>query len=250
MAEISKRVRAVFFDLDETLLDDDSGMREAVTRTCTTLGKRYPQIEPTQLQSIYLQVSEEWWTSSGNVPRASGSENSNGRDIRLEVWSKALEAYGLSTLHLASEAVDLYSQERRVSYCLFPDAHEVLDALYRRFALGVITNGPPDTQLEKLQVAGIAPYLHVFVVSGELGVGKPHSGIFLAALESAHVAPQDALHVGDSLTSDVAGAKSVGMYAVWVNRKRVARPQNALSPDLEIDSLRDIIPLLAWRETS
>ena len=250
MAEISGRVRAVFFDLDETLLDDDRCMREAVARTCATLAKRYPHIEPTQLEATYVRVAAEWWTSSGSVPRASSSGGSGGRDIRLEVWSKALMIYGLPIQHLAIEATDLYSQERRAGYCLFPDAKEVLHALHQRFILGVISNGPRDTQRQKLDVTGLGAYLDVVVISGELGVGKPDSGIFLEALESAQVTPGEALYVGDSLASDVAGAKGVGMYAAWLNRKKVARPQNTPSPDLEIGTLQDLIPLLASLESS
>ena len=244
MAEISKCVRAVFFDLDETLLDDDRGMREAVARTCATLGKRYPQIKPSQLEATYLRVSEEWWTRSRSVPRSSGRDTSAGKDIRLEVWSKALATYGLPMRNLAIEAVDLYSQERRAGYRLFPDTRDVLGALHRRFILGVITNGPPDTQLEKLRITGIRAYLDVFVVSGELGMGKPDSGIFHKALEIAQTTPREALHVGDSLASDIAGAKSAGMYTVWVNRRKIAKPQDAPTPDVEIDTLRDLVPLL------
>lgn len=244
MTEIRKRIRAVFFDLDETLLDDDRCMREAIARTCATLATRYPDIKPVQLEAAYMRVAEEWWLSSGSVPRTSDSGSTNGRDIRIEVWSDALKAYGLPDRDLAVKAADLYSQERRAGYCLFPDVGEVLDALHQRFILGVITNGPGDTQIEKVQVTGIAPYLRVFAVSGVLRVGKPESGIFLKALEYARCPPGQALHVGDSLTSDIAGAKGVGMYAVWINRNRVDRPQNAPNPDLVIYSLSDLIPLL------
>jgi len=244
MEEIRKRVRAVFFDLDETLLDDDRCMREAVTRTCAALGKRYPQIEPKRLETIYIHVSDELWTSYGSVPQTYGTGESGGRDIRFEVWGKALMVYGLPTQDLAVDAVDLYSQERRASYCLFPDAHEVLHALREKYILGVISNGPGDTQREKVHVTGLGAYLHVLVVSGELGVGKPDPGIFLEALESVQVTPEEAIYVGDSLTSDVVGAKGVGMYAVWINRKGVAKPQNAPSPDFEISTLRELIVLL------
>jgi len=250
MAEIRKRIRAVFFDLDETLLDDDCCMHEAVARTCATLGKRYPQIEPNRLATTYVRVSDELWTGYGNVPRTSSTGSSGGRDIRLEVWGKALAVYGLPTQDLAIEAVDLYSQERRASYELFLDVHEVLQALYQKFILGVISNGPGDTQREKVHVTGLGAYLHVLVISGELGVGKPESGIFLKALEYAQVIPGEAIYVGDSLTSDVVGAKGIGMYAVWLNRKKATKPQNVPSPDLEINTLRDLIPLLSGSATA
>ena len=249
MTEIRKRIRAVFFALDETLLDDDRCMREALARTCHALNELYPQIEPGKLQAAYLQVSDQWWLSSGSVPRTSDSGSTNGRDIRIEVWSDALKAYGLPDQDLAVKAADLYSQERRAGYCLFPDVGEVLDALHQRFILGVITNGPGDTQIEKVQVTGIAPYLRVFAVSGVLRVGKPEPGIFLRALEYARCPPGQALYVGDSLTSDIVGAKGVGMYAVWINRKKIAKPQNVVSPDLEIKGLRELLPLFGSGKT-
>jgi len=245
MAEIRERVRVVFFDLDETLLDDDHCMRKAVARTCATLGKRYPQIKPKILESTYLRVSSELWTSYGSVPRTYSTGDSGGIDIRLEVWSQALTVYGLPNQDLAIEAVDLYSQERRAGYCLFPDVHEVLQALRQRYILGLISNGPVDTQREKVHVTGLGAYLHILMISGELGVGKPDSGIFLKALESAQVIPEEAIHIGDSLTSDVAGAKGVGMYAIWLNRKKVPKPKDAPSLDLEIHTLWDLVPLLS-----
>ena len=244
MSVISKHVRAVFFDLDETLLDDDRSMREAVTRTCQALARHHKHIDSTKLETTYLRVAEEWWLGSSSVPRTSESGSTAGRDIRIEVWGKAFNAYGLTDKDLAVEAADIYTSERRAGYCLFPDASQALQALHPRYTLGVITNGPAETQREKLHVTGIVPYLHTFVISGELGVGKPDPGIFLKALESAKVTPEEAVHVGDSLTSDVAGARGIGMYAVWINRTKTARPQNAPDPDLEIHSLHALVSLL------
>jgi len=242
--EIGKSIRGIFFDLDETLVDDDRCMRVAVAQTCTKLARRYLRIDPGQLEATYLRVADEWWTGSGSVPRASSSATSDGKAIRVEVWSKALAACDLPTQHLAIEAADLYSQERRASYCLFPDVDEVLHLLCQTFVLGVITNGAGDTQREKLRVTGIADYMDVFIVSGDVGVGKPEPGIFIKALESAQVMPREAIYVGDSLTWDIAGAKSAGMHGVWMNRKRVSKPRDATQPDIEITSLRDLIPML------
>ena len=245
MREIANSVRAVFFDLDETLLDDDRSMRMAVSRTCSRLAQRYQWIKPEQLEAVYLRVADDWWASSGSVPRASISGASDGKAIRVEVWSKALTMCDLPDEHLAIEAADLYSRERRATYSLFEDVDEVLQILGQRFFLGVITNGAGDTQREKLYITGIADFLHVVIVSGDVGIGKPDPSIFIRALESAQAIPVEAIYVGDSLTSDVAGAKSAGMHTVWINRKRVDRPQGGAQPDIEITTLHDLISILA-----
>jgi putative hydrolase of the HAD superfamily len=244
MTERDRRFRAVFFDLDETLLDDDRGMRESVTDVCATLGQRYPAIDARELEDTYLRVSDEVWRSEGAVPRAAGSGNSNGREIRVEVWGKALASYGLLGRPLAIEAAELYSEERRGRYRLFPDARVVLDALHRRMILGVITNGPGDTQREKLAVSGVQAYLDFFCSSGELGVGKPEAAIFHEAMAAARVTSDEALHVGDSLAADIAGAQGVGIATAWINRRGVPRPPDAPRPDIEISSLRDLIPVV------
>lgn len=244
MSSLWESMRAIFFDIDETLLDDDKCMREAVARTCVTLGKRYPQINPIQLEDTYLNISNQWWTNSSSVPRASESGSSSGRDIRIEVWGKALLSYGLQHQNLAIEVADLYSKERRATYKPFPEAYDILSILRRTFNLGIISNGPISTQREKLQIIGLGHFFDVIVVSGELGIGKPEPGIFLKALELMGVTPNEALYVGDSLTLDVLGAQNVGMYAIWINRGKVNKPKDAPTPELEISALSDLIPPL------
>ncbi len=105
MTELDRRIRAVFFDLDETLLDDDGGMRESVTGVCGTMSQRYPVIDAQELEATYLGISDEVWRSLGVVPRAAGSGDSNGREIRVEVWGKALASHGLPGRPLAVEAL-------------------------------------------------------------------------------------------------------------------------------------------------
>lgn len=244
MSNLGKSVRTIFFDLDETLLDDDQCMREAVTRTCSTLSKRYPQIDLIQLEATYLNISNEWWTNSGSVPRASGSGSSSGRDIRIEVWGKAIASCGLQHENLAIEAADLYSKERRATYKSFPEAYDVLSNLRQKFNLGIISNGPISVQREKLQTIGLDHFFDVIVVSGEIGIGKPDPGIFLKALELMRVAANETLYVGDSLSSDIAGARNAGLYAIWLNRKKADKPPNEVNPDAEINTLCELLSIL------
>jgi HAD superfamily hydrolase (TIGR02253 family) len=243
VSEMYDSVRAVFFDLDETLLDDDRCMRVAVAQTCKKLAERYPQIAPEQLEATYLRVSNGWWTDSGSVPRASVGGTSDGKAIRTEVWGKSLSACGLVNKRMAIEAAGIYSQGRKATYRLFPDVDEVLNTLHKTFVLGVITNGP-DTQREKIDSTSLTDYMDVVIISGEVGVGKPDPGIFTRALISVQVSPREAIYVGDSLTWDIGGAKNAGLYSVWINRNRMRRPHDAAQPDVEITTLRDLIPIL------
>lgn len=244
MRELAGCLRAVFFDLDETLLDDDRNMRRAVARTCCTLGQLHPDVDPARLEGAYLRVAEETWMGPGGVQLVSGSSAPKGAEIRVRVWREALGRCGLSGQDVVAEAARIYGQERRNGYRLFPEAQEVLKALGQRFKLGVITNGTGDVQREKARVTGTEAYVDVFLVSGEVGVAKPAREIFLRGLEALGVAARQALYVGDSLVFDIAGAKAAGMYAAWINRARLPRQQDMPNPDVELFSLRDLLPIL------
>ncbi len=100
----------------------------------------------------------------------------------------------------------------------FNDAIPVLEQLREAgYKVGIITNLRRDLD-ELCQRVGLAPYLDFAVGSEEVGKEKPHPPIFLAALEKVHAAPEEVVHVGDQLRSDVIGAQSVGMHGVLIDR--------------------------------
>ncbi len=240
-------IQAVFFDLDETLLDDDAAMRGAASLTCHALARKYPWLDIENLADTYTRLSNEAWTSYGSVPKATGSVVSSGREIRQQVWGRALSLYGISHRDAAELAATVYQQERRRTYRLFPDAVELLTAILGRFKTGIITNGAGDVQREKILVTGIGAFIDELFISGELGVGKPDPEIFRIGLQTLGVSSDEALHIGDSLSSDIAGAKSAGMQTVWVNRKNMPRDPQLPTPDIEIPSLTNLMPILLGR---
>ena len=86
--------------------------------------------------------------------------------------------------------------------------------------------------------------MNAILVSGELGVGKPDPRIFDRALAMLDVPPRQAVHVGDSLEADVAGARASGIGAVWVNRSGVPAPTGHTKPDHQIRSLAELPTLV------
>jgi HAD superfamily hydrolase (TIGR01509 family) len=81
--------------------------------------------------------------------------------------------------------------------------------------LGVVSNSEGRVE-EALEAAGLRDYFDVVVDSGVLGIEKPDPRIFQAALQVLHVAPEEALYVGDLYEVDVLGAQSAGIEAVLV----------------------------------
>src|SRR5206468_3683047 len=128
----------------------------------------------------------------------------SGAAVNLEVWSRALRACGDDDESLARLASDTHRRLVRENFRLFDDARRLLAWLSQtNLRLAVITNGASDTQRDALRALGIEQRFGAVVISGEIGIAKPDSGIFRVALEKLQVRPDNACHVGDSLGVDV-----------------------------------------------
>ncbi len=122
-----------------------------------------------------------------------------------------------------------------------PEAWPVLAELRRRgFRLGVLSNW--DERLRPLLGRlGLAAHFDWLGVSAEWGVHKPDPRLFHRAARALGAAPGELLHVGDSWTEDVAGARAAGALAVWLNRRGEPAPE-ATGP--RVTSLGELPALL------
>ena len=136
------------------------------------------------------------------------------RDRCAEVMMSALELPRLD--HATAREVMLASLE----FVPFPDVAPALSAL-RDHGLVVVSNW--DCSLpDWLGRAGLLEHVDAVVTSAEVGAAKPDSAIFERALDVARAEPGEAVHVGDSLENDVAGARAAGIRPVLVARDGAA----------------------------
>ncbi|MFI5303942.1 MAG: HAD-IA family hydrolase [Nitrospiria bacterium] len=124
---------------------------------------------------------------------------------------------------------------------LFPETVEVLTQLKRNgYQTGMITNF--DSRVYDVNRAlGIEPLIDSLTLSSEAGAPKPNPKIFAKAIETHHIQPKEAIHVGDSLTDDVRGAQNAGMQAVLIDRHGIFKPDKDY---VRITSLRELLELL------
>jgi putative hydrolase of the HAD superfamily len=241
-------VDAVFFDLDETLLDDDRGWHVALAATCHEIAGGHPGVDESALHEAYAQNSERLWTTFGSAPRTSAGLTST-RDLRRETWLSVLAPLGPSAVGLVEEILDAYETHPRANYTVFQEVPFLLRDLAGTYQLAVITNGPSEGQREKLTVTEMAGYFDLILTSNDIGIGKPDAAIFRHALDKLDVRPANVWHVGDSLEADIAGARAAGLgAAVWMNRHCAKRPDDSPEPHHEIDSLLQLLPLLELAE--
>jgi putative hydrolase of the HAD superfamily len=118
------------------------------------------------------------------------------------------------------------------SWRLFPDAWPTLAALRNRDLLLAIVSNFDGRLTAICRGLGVADAFDAIVMSGSVGWAKPDPRIFAAALERLAVSPDEALHVGDSASEDVAGAHAAGIPALHLQRQGMTDASNGLICDL------------------
>lgn len=239
------RVQAVFLDLDGTLVNyPEAAWAATVRAVCGELSAVDLGLDPDELFTVYTRISTRYFTAA----EASREQTADGHAIWRGLWQAALTECGSTDEAGADIAVAAYERDRAARYELFADVLPMLAQLRERVdALALITNGPGSTQRHKVEATGLTRLLDAVIISGEVGVAKPDAAVFALAAAAVDVPMAAAWHVGDSLSSDVAGARNARLGAgVWLDRTG-ARESSAAAdppPDYAITSLAELPALL------
>ncbi|MCZ2260547.1 HAD family hydrolase [Sporosarcina sp. G11-34] len=257
-------VKAIFFDLDDTLLWDKKSVATAFRKTCERVTNTY-DIDPSKLEeAVRFEASELYATYEtfdytkmiGINPFEGlwGTFDDEGESFqkmkelvpgyRRDAWTNGLKKMGIDDANLGSELAELFIEERKKSPFLYEETFSVLDRLKKDYQLVLITNGSPSLQQTKLEITPeIAPYFEHVIISGGFGVGKPNRTIFEHALALCNIEPGEALMVGDNLMTDILGASYVGIPSVWINREN-NKAHEEIIPTYEIKDLNELFSII------
>ena len=123
-------------------------------------------------------------------------------------------------------------------FTAFPDARPAILAAAARGRRVVVVSNWDVSLHDVLERVALAPLLHGIVTSAEVGARKPQAAPFERALDLAGAGPADAMHVGDSVEEDVAGARNAGIEAILLARDGRRGPAGVRT----IESLLDLAP--------
>jgi putative hydrolase of the HAD superfamily len=258
-------VKAVLFDLDDTLLWDDRSVTEAFKDTCRlaaeatgvneaeleaavrrearALYETYETFPFTQM--IGINPFEALWGhfKRGDHPMFRKLEQL-APEYRVNVWTRGLAAVGINNPELGQQLAEWFPAQRRNLLYVYDETFAVLDELQGSYKLLLLTNGSPDLQQEKLDgTPALIPYFDSIVISGDFGEGKPSTKLFDHAMAQIGITASEGIMVGDKLTTDILGANRVGMTSVWINRHGAFRNDDII-PSYEIKSLSELPELL------
>lgn len=257
-------IKAIFFDLDDTLLWDQKSIKEAFASTCKIANQRYGvdviQLEEAvreEARNLYASYETYDFTQMIGINPFEGlwgnflddqDEFRKMKDIvpryRKDAWTMGLKAIGIDDPDFGYELAERFPQERRNLPFVYEETFDTLDQLNDHYKLLLLTNGSPDLQKTKLAITPeLVPYFDKIVISGDYGKGKPDPGIFEHALSLLSLTKEEVIMVGDNLMTDVLGANRAGIKTVWINRHEKER--NEVVPTYEIQHLQQLFPILS-----
>lgn len=209
-------IKAVLFDLDETLIDDFPGLE----RCHRAVAKRLQSY----LQGQGIKVNEEELFKL--ITKLDDKMNFERRYIRDDWWPMLIEKMGLKIKlppELLEELTRIYWKTFAENSRPYPDAEATLDYLRSKgYRLGMVTDtdGTKGIKEMRLRQFDFMKKFDVVIISGEdTPKTKPDPGPFLLAAERLGVRPEECVFVGDKPFTDIEGGKAAGMKTILVKRR-------------------------------
>lgn len=228
---MSKRYEILLLDADDTVFDFGAAERFAFFQTMQFMGISANE----EMYQAYSVINERHWKA---LERG---------ELNREQVLRGRYAVFLDTFRLTGDPDEVnrhYLETLATCDILFDDSMEALAQLSKHYRLYFVTNGNALVQRGRFQKSPVMRYIDDFFISGEIGFEKPDIRYFEAVFSKIpDFAPQKTLLVGDSPTSDLAGAIRVGIDSCYVHRRGKELPAH-ITPTYRVSNLEDLVQLL------
>lgn len=189
-------MRAVIFDLDDTLHDKTANLIAMASFQYTTERLHDLGINAQQWEYDYVEINNI------HIPKP-------------EAFSRLSQKFQLNP-SLGKKLLEDFLARFSVLMKPFDGVFETLEwCRAQEIKLGIVTNGADRFQRSKLQGMGFTGMFDAIITSGEIGIKKPDLRIFRTCLDRLEVEPQDVIFIGDDFEADMKPAIQLGMHTIW-----------------------------------
>lgn len=213
------KVKAIVFDLDNTLYDETLYLRSVFT--------------------AFLQVYQHSSWRCGIVDQITSSFRSQHQDVLKGMLG--LIEWDQKQYH--DELFQLYCQHR-ANIDLTQTTKQLLIRLKKQgYLLGVLTNGVVNVQRNKVNLLSLSDLVDTVVYARENGAAyeKPHKQAFIRVCQELNVDVTDAVMIGDNYNCDIKGALKAGLMAIYLNKKSIGNCDIALHTINQLHDLEELI---------
>lgn len=225
-------IRNVLFDLDDTLFDFHKAEKIALTKTLVHFG-----IDPTEeTLALYSTINAAHWKrlELGEISR---------EEVKVGRYRELFKTIGVECDPVKATAY--YESMLAIGHYFMPGATELLEELYGKYRLYIVSNGTAKVQEGRIGSSGIAKYMDGIFISQLLGANKPDKQFFdICFAEIPDFSLSETVIIGDSLSSDIKGGINAGITTVWFNPKGIENDSD-IKPDYIIKELSEVPGLLS-----
>ena len=246
-----RRISAVLFDLDDTLLDWSGRVGS------------WTEITRPHVDNVHDNL-----TSHGHALPDKDAFAVIYRDIIIDSWAEARRTWesvcfetvlrkSCLLVGLDVDQIDFHELMVAFDYAPIPgvvpfvDTIPVLERLRElEYRIGMITNSMMPMWMRDIELEryALTPYFDVCITSGDCGTIKPNPAIYQKALDLLELTPNQVLFVGDRPANDIAGAKNAGITSVLFTPPHLNRDLDGVEPDYTITKLSELLPILGKLE--
>ena len=226
-----KRFQTLLFDADNTLFDFSACEQEALIQTFRKYGYKLNE----EVFNTYERINVGLWKlyETGEMDR---------NTVIYSRFGLLFKEIGIEDDGIIFE--DDYQELLGMQHFFIKDAPEVVEYLYQKFDLYIVTNGVTATQLRRLKDSKMEQYMKKIFVSEETGFQKPMKEYFDYCFDRIdNFDKSKTIIIGDSLSSDIKGGNNAGITTCWYNPFLLENKTDA-KVDYEIRNLKEIYSVL------
>lgn len=229
------KVKAVFLDIDNTLLSFDEYVKQTMKEGFAHFDlKKY---EPSMFED-FTKVNNHLWQmiELGTLTFT---------ELEKIRWNQVFQILGIDFDGVIFEK---YFRDALYESAIPEDGvYELLDYLQGKYIICAASNGPYEQQVHRLEIANMRKYFDYIFISEKAGVSKPSKGFYDYAFRELNngrkevITPDACMMIGDSLTSDIEGGQMYGMKTCLYRRNKAAEVPDGVTV---ADTLQDVLKVV------
>ncbi|WHZ27185.1 MAG: Haloacid dehalogenase-like hydrolase [Nitrospira sp.] len=244
------QVKGIIFDINGTLTDihTNEGHDEIYRILSNMLSYQGIVLEPHVVKELYFQIMKE---------QRAAREGRHPEFDAIGIFHTILTQYatdftrGLSPQKLEQLPrllAETYRAASRFRLQPYPGVVDTIRQLHQNYHLAIVSDGQTAYAVPELNTVGLAGYFDPIIISGDVGVRKPHERLFTDALTAMKMTPSEVLFVGNDMYRDVYGAKRVGMTTVFCKSNQGLAEKEGVKPDYIIYQFPELLTAIRFFE--
>jgi putative hydrolase of the HAD superfamily len=217
-------IKAVIFDLDETLLNRDKAIEQMFL---IILDKCYEDVKHSANNEMLKKFKEY-------------DKESYGHNDKTKVFELFFDEFPPKYRLPRNGIQDFWNNNFPHCFTINQNTINIINKIKMQVKVAIITNGSTQRQKAKIMNTNLNSCFETIIISEEVGFSKPDNRIFELALNKLNVKPEDALFVGDDIEKDIGGCQNANINGIWFNPHN-NKNDTDIKPYAEVNSLEELL---------